>query len=273
MAEVINAPAGAPAEPQQSPSRSSRTSTARGDHRLGKANNIDERACRRWIEAARRSRRSRRTVLDVMEAARQGGAHRASAVGLSNKETQRYSLFRAIRAMVYGERSKADREAAFERECSAQVAKQLGRRPRRHDPRAGEVLMRPLGEAANNARWRRSPGSKGGYMVGVENMGFIDILRNRSVAMRMGARQLSGLTGNVMFPRQTGKPTVTWQGGDGTSVTATDQTLGQLSMTPKTASRSPTCRSSCCVKRRRRRKRSSWPTSRRTWRSTASTMP
>jgi HK97 family phage major capsid protein len=80
-----------------------------------------------------------------------------------------------------------------------------------------------------------SPGSKGGYMVNVENMGFIDILRNRSVAMRMGCRQLQGLTGNVVFPRQTGKSTVTWQGGEGTSVTATDQTLGQLSMTPKTA--------------------------------------
>jgi HK97 family phage major capsid protein len=38
----------------------------------------------------------------------------------------------------------------------------------------------------------------------------------------------------VTFARQTGKPTVTWQGGEGTSVTAADQALGQLSMTPKT---------------------------------------
>jgi HK97 family phage major capsid protein len=66
-------------------------------------------------------------------------------------------------------------------------------------------------------------------------MGFIDILRNRSVALAMGARQLPGLVGNAVFPRQTGKATVTWQGGEGTSVTATDQALGQLSMTPKTA--------------------------------------
>jgi hypothetical protein len=46
-------------------------------------------------------------------------------------------------------------------------------------------------------------------------MGFIDILRNRSVATKMGARILSGLQGNVTFPRQTGKVTVTWQGGRG----------------------------------------------------------
>jgi hypothetical protein len=37
-----------------------------------------------------------------------------------------------------------------------------------------------------------------------------------------------------MFPRQTGKVSVTWQAGEGTSVTAADQALGQLSMTPKT---------------------------------------
>jgi HK97 family phage major capsid protein len=38
-----------------------------------------------------------------------------------------------------------------------------------------------------------------------------------------------------VFPRQTGKQSVTWQAGEHTSVTAGDQALGQLSMTPKTA--------------------------------------
>jgi HK97 family phage major capsid protein len=66
-------------------------------------------------------------------------------------------------------------------------------------------------------------------------MGFLEILRNRSVAMNMGARNLSGLVGNVTFARQTGKATVSWQGGDNASVSSTDQALGQLSMTPRTA--------------------------------------
>jgi len=95
-------------------------------------------------------------------------------------------------------------------------------------------LQRPLGEAAAQRAMSTVPGAKGGYMVNVQNMGFIDILRNRSVSMAMGARVLGGLQGNVMFPRQTGKVTVTWQAGEGTSVTAADQALGQLSMTPKT---------------------------------------
>ena len=114
------------------------------------------------------------------------------------------------------------------------LAQKLGRDNTQSILVPGEVLRKPLGEAAQRAM-STTPGSKGGYLVNVENMGFIDILRNRSVSMTMGARILSGLQGNVMFPRQTGKPSVTWQAGEGVSVTAADQTLGQLSMTPKTA--------------------------------------
>jgi HK97 family phage major capsid protein len=79
-----------------------------------------------------------------------------------------------------------------------------------------------------------SSGSKGGFLVNTDTMSPQDILRNRSVALQMGARQLSGLQGNGAIPRETAKATVGWQGADGTSTTATDETLGELSFTPKT---------------------------------------
>jgi HK97 family phage major capsid protein len=232
MAEVINAPAGAPAE---KPIGAVEAEKERREAILavGKANKIDSRVLSRWIEEGTPLTKVAGEVLDVMEERGKAAPVTASQVGLSSKETQRYSLFRAIRAMDPNA-SREDRDAAaFEMECTKQVAKQLGRSYSGTILVPGEILQRPLGEAATRAM-ATNPGSKGGYMVGIENMGFIDILRNRSAAMRMGVRQLSGLTGNVMFPRQTGKPTVTWQGGDGVSVTAADQTLGQLSITPKT---------------------------------------
>jgi HK97 family phage major capsid protein len=202
---------------------------------LCRSNKIDARVQGRWIEDGTPLTKVAKEVLDVMEERGKASPVAASEVGLSRKDTQRYSVFRAIRALHYGAKNPEHvRAAAFELECSAQIAKQLGRGDVSGVLVPGEVLQRPLGEAAAARAMATQPGSKGGYMVGVEVMGFIDILRNRSVAMRMGARQLSGLTGNVIFPRQTGKPTVTWQGGEGTSVTAADQTLGQLSMTPKT---------------------------------------
>lgn len=234
MAEVQNAPAGAPAEPQVSAMQfeNQRKSAILA---LCKANNIDERVQIDWI--------TRGTALDVIAAEilnvveeRSKTETSVSSLGLSRNEASKYSLFRAIRAMHYGARDpRVLQEAAFEIECSNQVAKQLGRGSTANILVPAEVLTRPVGAEAASRAMASTPGAKGGYMVNAENMGFIDILRNRSAAMRLGARQLQGLTGNVFFPRQTGKATVTWQGGEGTSITATDQTLGQLSMTPKTA--------------------------------------
>jgi HK97 family phage major capsid protein len=173
-------------------------------------------------------------ILDVMEERGRQKPLDATRIGLTARETQNYSLFRAIRAMRYGAQDRQYiEEAAFEIECSKALGKRLGRSSSNLLVPA-EVLTRPMPEEVMKRAMATQPGAKGGYMVSVTNMGFIDILRNRSVAMAMGARQLSGLEGNVTFPRQTGKPSVTWQGGDGTSVTAADQTLGQLSMTPKT---------------------------------------
>jgi HK97 family phage major capsid protein len=202
---------------------------------LCKSNKIDSRVEVRWIESGAPLTTVAKEILDVMEERGKAAPATATALGLSRNETQRYSLFRAIRAQLYGgQNPSVMQEAAFEIDCTKQVAKQLGREATRNILIPGEILQRSLGKEATTRAMATQPGAKGGYMVNVENMGFIDILRNRSVAMRMGARQLSGLTGNVMFPRQTGKVTVTWQAGEGTSVTAADQALGQLSMTPKT---------------------------------------
>jgi HK97 family phage major capsid protein len=188
-----------------------------------------------WIQDGTSLADVSKAALLAMEERGRSNPTVATNVGMTNKETQRYSLFRAIRALHFGGRnSEFNREAAFEIECSKQVAKQLNRGESAGLLVPGEVLQRSVGEQAATRAMSITPGSKGGYMVGIENMGFIDILRNRSVAMRMGSRVLSGLQGNVAFPRQTGKVSVTWQAGAGTSVTAADQALGQLSMTPKT---------------------------------------
>lgn len=202
--------------------------------KLCKANRIDPRVEARWIADGVTLPTVASEILNVMEERGKAKPATATELGLTRAETSRFSIVRAIRAMTQGQQSQKFRnEAAFEIECSNEVAKRLGRELSSSILVPAEVLQRPLGEGAVRAM-ATTPGSKGGYLVAVENMGFIDILRNRSVALRMGARQLSGLTGNVLFPRQTGKNSVTWQAGEGTSVTAGDQAVGQLSMTPKT---------------------------------------
>ena len=201
-----------------------------------KAFKIDQRVEAQWLEDGTPLEDIGRELVKVVEERGKLKPTDATNIGLTDKEAQKFSLFRAIRAMRWGgQEPKFMQDAAYEIECSRTVAKRLGRDligNRLLVP--GEVLTRPIGVDAAKRAMATTPGSKGGYMVGVDVMGFIDILRNRSCAMRMGARVLSGLVGNVAFPRQTGKVSVTWQAGEGTSVTAADQALGQLSMTPKT---------------------------------------
>jgi HK97 family phage major capsid protein/HK97 family phage prohead protease len=202
---------------------------------LCKSNKIDARVETRWIEEGTPLTLVASEILNVMEERGKARPAIAAEIGLSRSDAQKYSLFRVIRHLKQPANPKYRQEAAFEVECSEAVGKRLNRGGEPSIFIPAEVLTRPLSQEAMQRAMATTPGGKGGYMVNVQNMGFIEILRARSVVMAMGARQLSGLEGNVMFPRQTGKSTVTWQGGEGTNVTATDQALGQLSMTPKTA--------------------------------------
>lgn len=200
---------------------------------LCRANKIDPRTEADWIESGSTMREVAGDILRIQADRQVNAKPTAGSLGLTSKESQRYSLFRAIRAMKYGT-AEAQNAAAFEIECSRAVAKKVGRGDTTSLLVPTDVLVRPL-DADGTRAMTAQPGSKGGYMVDVNNMGFIDILRNRAVVMQMGATVMSGLVGNASFVRQTGSPSITWQAGETTSVSAADQTLGQLSMTPKTA--------------------------------------
>ena len=202
---------------------------------LCKVNKIDPRVEARWIEDGTPLTQIAKDLIDVLEARGKKKPLDPTLLGMEAADAQRWSLFNAIRVLKNPGSPQIRERAAFELECSRELTKKLGRPEGTSILVPAEILQRKLPAEAVYRALDITPGSKGGYMVGVDKMDFIGILRNRSVAMRMGARVLSGLQGNVVFPRQTGKPSVTWQGGGGTSVTAADQTLGELSMTPHTA--------------------------------------
>ena len=202
---------------------------------LCKANKIDPRVEARWIQDGTPLTQIAHELVKVLEARGKQKPLDPTLLGMEAADAQRWSLFNAIRVLKNPASPQIRERAAFELECSRELTKKLGRSEGTSILVPAEILQRKLPAEAVYRALDVTPGSKGGYMVGIDKMDFIGILRNRSVAMRMGARVLSGLQGNVVFPRQTGKPSVTWQGGGGTSVTAADQTLGELSMTPKTA--------------------------------------
>lgn len=75
--------------------------------------------------------------------------------------------------------------------------------------------------------------SFGGYLVPTANLGLIELARPRSAALTLGATALSGLIGNVNFPRITASVTAAWMTSETASQTDSTHQFGQVSMTPK----------------------------------------
>ncbi len=80
--------------------------------------------------------------------------------------------------------------------------------------------------------------AQSGYTVQTTVMPIIELLRNRMMVKRLGAQVLSGLVGNLAFPRQEGAPTLNWSAenpGSDTGDTDLTSYFGQVSMGPKSA--------------------------------------
>lgn len=78
-------------------------------------------------------------------------------------------------------------------------------------------------------------GTSGGYLVAEDLIAssFIELLRNETVCLRLGAKTLPGLVGDVTIPKQTGSTTTYWV-NEGQDLTESAPTLGQIRMTPHT---------------------------------------
>jgi HK97 family phage major capsid protein len=157
-------------------------------------------------------------------------------IGLTPKETRNYSLWKALRAVV----DQNWRGAEFELEASRACATKLNRTPEQHTllipyevqrrtvPYTQQSFMlggqRDISVAANG----------GGFLVETSNVGFIELLRNRSVCFRMGVERMTGLVGNVNIPKQSAAATGYWLASETTQITESQQTFVQIPLSPKT---------------------------------------
>lgn len=139
-------------------------------------------------------------------------------LGLDNKETQRYSMMKAIRAFVNNDWKGAE----FERECSIEIADQLGREAR------GFFVPFEVQKRVMNV-------TTGADFIGTDHLAgsFIDNLRDQAVVGAAGATFLPGLLGNVDIPKKAGSATFSWLTDDA-DATLTDLTDGSVTLTPKT---------------------------------------
>lgn len=144
--------------------------------------------------------------------------------GMTEKEKRDYSMARAILSMA-----DPNYSADMERKVSDSIAKDLGRPPKgMYIPTRG--LARPTMSGLDT-----KTNAAGKYTVATEIRDLIELFRNRTKLLQLGAQMLSGLQGNIAFPRQLTGSTGSWVAENpGSDVTQSDATFGQLNLTPKT---------------------------------------
>lgn len=210
-----------------------------GIENLCKANKLPDETRDHWISAGTSMNTVAEEMLGIMEERGRVNPQSVARLGLTKKEAKRFNICKAIDSCG----GKNWQKAEFEAECSQEIAKRLG------DAGADankfyvplEIQERELPtsvEARAYGMGRRdltvATGSAGGFLVETSNVGFIELLRNRSVLMNMGATRLTGLQGNVAIPKQTTAGTVTWLANEAATITETNQVFAQVTMTPKT---------------------------------------
>ena len=206
-------------------------SRKRAIENLCKANNLDDKYRDMWIGQGSSLEQVSDEILQVLEERGKSNPQSPAKIGMSKAEVKQFSLARAIKACA----DKDWKEAQFELDCVKEVARKMNKAP---DPQKFlvpfEVLQRPVDVSRSKRDLTVGTVGDGGYLVSTDNVGFIEILRNRSVAFNLGVRRLSGLNGNVTVPRQTGAATPIWLANEASTATESKQAFTQMALTPKT---------------------------------------
>lgn len=204
-----------------------------------------------WIEAERTVESVRAELLDLYHRG-QGNItppNPGAALQLSEREEHEYSMVRAITALAERDRSAAP----FEFEVSDEIAKRMGRSSkgmyvptslRANKPGAASVTqaidhVRSFDPILAGQLMQRSQLSVGAATKGAESRftepgSFIDLLRARTVLLRMGAQFMPGLQGDVGMLQQTAPGSVTW-GAETNNAGLSSLSLGLRTMSPKIA--------------------------------------
>lgn len=180
-------------------------------------------------------------------------------IGMSEREVRQFSVCRAL--LAASDPAQAATLAPFELECSRAAQGKRMDTPKDRESAItipvdvlsrGIMVNADIAQAASRMMIARAARSSvdmqayyrdllagtptaGGNTVATELLGssFIELLRNAMILDKLGITWLRDLSGNIAIPSQTGGAATYWVGENGT-VTESQATFGQPTMTPKT---------------------------------------
>lgn len=173
-----------------------------------------------------------------------------SELGMEEREINRFSVVRLIRALSNPQDTRAQKDAAFEIEACQEAAKLQGRTSRgivipsdmgmapgvmARLEREGRSMLIPVEVLSHRSQLNVGTPTAGGNLVATDLLSgsFIDSLENQLALTGLGITTLSGLVGNVQIPKKTGSAQTYWLAEDD-DVTPDGGTVGQVPLTPKT---------------------------------------
>jgi len=146
-------------------------------------------------------------------------------IGLTEKESQRFSLVKAVRALANPTDRRAQEDAKFEFECSNAASQAEGK--------TSQGVMMPADVLRNWTRDLNTGDDASLVAQDYKGGSFIDVLRNSSSVMAAGATLLNGLQGNVVIPRKTAGSTAAFLATEGAAAGESEFTSDSVTMTPK----------------------------------------
>lgn len=206
----------APVAPEHSVTRSAGSAKPEDILSLCEAHKVPIARARDFIAQGYSLERAKATIFDESTTrgvtAQPPAELRADLSALSDKERKQYSVARAL-SMAVAVREGTGRFEGLEARVSEEIKRQT---PSSYRGVGGffvpmDLLTREQREELEARRGTRAMGtgvSGGGAELVFDRMGnLIDLLRNRMLTAQFGANVLTGLTGPVQFPVQTGDPT------------------------------------------------------------------
>lgn len=135
---------------------------------------------------------------------------------------EEYNILRAINRRASGKPLDG-----LEGEISQELAKRYGKDP--------EGFFMPLNIRMQGENERRDfdTGAGAGGIATIVSSTWIDLLRNRMLLSRLGARMLTGLRGNLSIPKLDGTAQAYWV-AENNAPTESQPNVGQVGLTPKT---------------------------------------
>lgn len=179
-----------------------------------------------------------------------------SFLDMSAKDQKRYRLRNVILAQMKRREGGKIRDVlgnevdtTFEEECSAEVAKKVGPSSRGglyvpFDIQQRQTLIDPNHARYVEAFLRENGMSLRDLTVGAPTAGgnlvatnllagsFIDLLQNKSLFFQLGVQRLTGLIGNVAFPRKTAAGTFYWVAENTAPAAESAPAFDQVTMSP-----------------------------------------